>query len=298
MSLVEQYDKPGYSKRLFLFSDGCATYGSESAQALGELAAKFAEKSVFTTSFGIGSDFDEAVMKRIAEKGLSEFYYLQSASVIQPLVLKGLEGVMNTCTSKTRLVVRGVNQAVVTKIWGHADLVQGAQLGDLHYNNTRQVLAEISFPGHATGPMEVLSYELVYCLPENMDKELSISGKLSVTLTSDPIKEKPNHRVKVTHLIQQSGEIDEKVNGYVRTGDLPKAVESQKKSIKLLEEASKLEEGSGMATNMLKMARELLTSLEKRGITEESRQQYSHQSYMKRRCSVSYTDHYTFLSTE
>jgi Ca-activated chloride channel family protein len=61
--LVDSHNKPDYSKRLFLFSDGLANGGIQDAQGLGKLAAEFLKDEVRTNTFGIGSDFDESIMK-------------------------------------------------------------------------------------------------------------------------------------------------------------------------------------------------------------------------------------------
>jgi hypothetical protein len=289
--LVNKYHKQGYSKRLFLFSDGLANGGVTSQAGLGAIAAGFLKDEVRTTTFGIGSDFDESIMKTVAEKGQSEFYYLKSAGVIQTLVLRGLQGVMNACATKTKLVLRGRNGAIVTKIWGH-DVV-AAELGDLHSNNSRQVLAEITLSGSTPGPVEVLYYEFSYYLPSDLQKEYKLTGTISVNFSSESIEEQPNAKVKSAHLIQQTGEIDEVVNTHVRNGNVVEALAMQKQTVFLLDEASKLDGGEGMATNLWKMANGLLSKLENKGITEEAKQEYSHQGYMKRRCSFSYTSNYS-----
>jgi hypothetical protein len=162
----------------------------------------------------------------------------------------------------------------------------------LHSNNTRQLLAEITVPGMAPGKVEVLTYELVYYLPTDLTKQYSISGIVELNLASGAYNANVSSKVKVAHLIQQSGEIDEQINIFVRNRNRDEALKLQRKSVALLEEAAALEDGVGIAASLLKMAKALLSTLESQGITEESRQQYSHQGYMKRRGSFSYVDHY------
>jgi len=159
-SILEADSPMGYAKRMFVFSDGLLNVGIQSKEGIRDLVTKIYEKGIKVDSFGIGADFDEAIMKTISECGGAEFFFLKSSDVIEELVLKALKSVFSVCGSAATLVVRGRNGAIVTKIWGHDDVIKGANLGDLHYKNTRKVICEFTVPGSLSGNVEVLDYEL------------------------------------------------------------------------------------------------------------------------------------------
>ncbi|CAF5130445.1 unnamed protein product, partial [Rotaria sp. Silwood1] len=148
-SLLEKYVYNGYSRRMFLFSDGQANVGMKTRAELTNLVAGYNNKGIITDSFGIGADFDTEIMKGIADAGGSRFVFLESAQVIESLVTKVLVNVFGICGSAARLIVRGKNGAVVTKIWGHENIAAGASLGELYFDNRRSVLCEFTTSGTA-----------------------------------------------------------------------------------------------------------------------------------------------------
>ncbi|CAF5073145.1 unnamed protein product, partial [Rotaria sp. Silwood1] len=172
--LLDKYSYSGYSRRMFIFSDGQANVGLKTRAELTNLVAGYNKKGIITDSFGIGADFDAEIMKGIADTGGAKFFFLESAQVIQSLVTKALMSVFNVCGSQARLIIRGKNGAIVTKIWGHDNIIEGANLGDLHSNNLRSVLCDFNVSGTANGDgsdTETLAYELRYNRPDDLASE-------------------------------------------------------------------------------------------------------------------------------
>ncbi|CAF3426951.1 unnamed protein product, partial [Rotaria sp. Silwood2] len=84
--LLEKYVYNGFSRRMFLFSDGQANVGMKTRAELTNLVAGYNNKGIITDSFGIGADFDTEIMKGIADAGGSRFVFLESAQVSESLV--------------------------------------------------------------------------------------------------------------------------------------------------------------------------------------------------------------------
>ncbi|CAF4178216.1 unnamed protein product, partial [Adineta steineri] len=80
-NLLEKHVYNGYSRRMFLFSDGQANVGLKTRAELTSLVAKYNAQGIITDSFGIGADFDSEIMKGIADAGGARFYFLASSDV-------------------------------------------------------------------------------------------------------------------------------------------------------------------------------------------------------------------------
>ena len=179
-ALLDKYIHDGFQRRMFVFSDGQANVGLRSRAELTNLVAQHNGNGIITDSFGIGADFDSEIMKGIADAGGSRFYFLASSEMIELLVPKALVCVFGVCASRARLVVRGKNGTVVTRIWGHDNIVVGASLGDLHSENIRSVLCEFTTSGTENKEVEVLTFELHYNQPNDPNGSPTVIKKLFI----------------------------------------------------------------------------------------------------------------------
>lgn len=244
-ALVEKYQKPGYTNRMFLFSDGLANEGLKTKPEIFKLVKDIYNKtSLKIDSFGIGSDFDSEIMRGIAEHGQAEFFYLENATVITSLVVKALGGITDSLGSDAVLHLRGRNGAVVTKISGAGDPVNGVSIGNIHYDNSRRFLCELTVPG--TGGSEkgketgegsevYLHFDLNYVPIGKLEElkmkqgeesqvdinsiKVTISGDVSFQFTdnSDLVKE-VNPRVELFSAIQKAVEMDKRILNFVQVG--------------------------------------------------------------------------------
>ncbi|CAF4316051.1 unnamed protein product, partial [Rotaria sordida] len=139
-NLFEKYTYPGYSKRMFVLSDGLANVGLRTKEEIMKAVKKYNEKGIIIDSFGIGEDFDAEIMKDIAEAGCGQFFFLESAEVIVTLMTKAL---------------------------------RSAILGDLHVDNLRVVLCDFTVSGTVPEGTEVdiLDYQLKYHCPGHIEEE-------------------------------------------------------------------------------------------------------------------------------
>lgn len=297
-SLLTKYVHEGYSRRMFLFSDGQANVGMQTRPELTHLVGKYNSEGVMTDSFGIGADFDGEIMKGIADAGGSRFFYLESAQVIESFVTKALLGVFGVCGSQTRLILRGQNGAVVTKMWGHADLIAGASLGDLHSNNLRSVLAEFTVAGSVNPdekPVVVLDYELRYQRPSDLQGEpVVIRQSLSLTFVQDEARAvEVDPRVKTIYATQAAADMDTRIAKLVGDGQREEAIALVKEQIALLKSVEAYDDERGVIGLLIRMAENLHNKIQDR-TTESSVlcQAYGHQSYLKQQNSCAYMEDY------
>jgi len=69
-------------KRVLLLTDGLANAGEVDPQALAATAARLRAEGITTSTFGIGADFDEELLARLATQGGGHFYYIETARQI------------------------------------------------------------------------------------------------------------------------------------------------------------------------------------------------------------------------
>ncbi|CAF1109871.1 unnamed protein product [Adineta steineri] len=291
-NLLNKYVYEGFSRRMFLFSDGQANVGMKTRAELTGLVAGFNNNGIITDSFGIGADFDAEIMKGIADAGGSRFFFLESAQVIEPLVTKAIISVFGVCGSQTRLIVRGKNGAIVTKIWGHNDLAAGASLGDLHANNLRSVLCEFTVGGSGNTDgqeVETLTYELRFMQPNDPNGEPTvIKNVLSLKFVEDEsLIMEVDPRVKTMFATQTAADMDTKIAQLVKDGKRQEATELVKEQLKILKDVEQFDDQRGMIALLIRLAENMSNKLQDEDVDDNlAYQGYAHQSYLKRQCSV------------
>ncbi|CAF3090129.1 unnamed protein product [Rotaria sp. Silwood2] len=284
--LLEKYVYNGFSRRMFLFSDGQANVGMKTRAELTNLVAGYNNKGIITDSFGIGADFDTEIMKGIADAGGSRFVFLESAQVIESLVTKVLVSVFGAYGSAARLIVRGKNGAVVTKIWGHENIVAGANLGELYFDNRRSVLCEFTTSGTTvTGENEIetLTYELRYTRPNDPTGEPTvIKNTLSLKLVEDEsLVMKIDPRVKIMSATQTAADMDKKVAELVKDGKRKEAMDLVTEKIALLKDVEQFDDEKGIISLILRLAENMHNKLKDETIDKELVcRGYEHQAYL------------------
>lgn len=72
------YVKENAVSRVLLLTDGLANHGVTRVDELTEIARQLREQQIATSTFGVGADFDERLLRDIAHEGAGNFYYIQS----------------------------------------------------------------------------------------------------------------------------------------------------------------------------------------------------------------------------
>jgi Ca-activated chloride channel family protein len=288
--LLDKYTHEGFSRRMFLFSDGQANAGMRTRAELTKLVGDYNNKGITTDSFGIGADFDSEIMKGIADAGGSRFYFLERAQVIEPLVGKAIVSVFGVCASQARLIVRGKNGAVVTKIWGHDDLAAGASLGDLYSPNIRSVLMEFTTSGTANADgkeVEVLSYELRYIRPSDPNSEpISIKNTLSIKFVEDEsLVTEINPRVKTMFASQTAADVDKQIAQLLKDGKRDEAINVASDQLAMLQDAAQYDDEKGSISVLIQLAEKMLRKIKDQNITSQLVcQAYHYKAHLEEEC--------------
>lgn len=81
--------------RVLLLSDGLANQGITSTTELGIHAAEINQRGIATSTFGVGFDFNEHLLERMANQGGGNFYYIEQPGQIQEIFLQELQELLN-----------------------------------------------------------------------------------------------------------------------------------------------------------------------------------------------------------
>lgn len=141
--------------RCFLLTDGLANRGITDPHELLRHAEELRRRGVSTSTFGVGADFDERLLKGIAERSGGHFYFLEHPRQI-PDQLAGEMG------EALEIVARGATLAVELPPGASVEVLGGfilrraggaarIDLGDLISRQEMEVLLAVRFPTGAEG---------------------------------------------------------------------------------------------------------------------------------------------------
>jgi Ca-activated chloride channel homolog len=145
--------------RVLLLTDGLANVGITDAGELARHASELRARGVSTTTFGVGTDFDEMLLQSMADAGGGHFYYIADAAQIRDHIASEVGETLEVVARDAELeVLAGEGIAVETvsphRLTGHGTRsVVG--LGDLVADQVVDVVLRLTFPygqlGRETG---------------------------------------------------------------------------------------------------------------------------------------------------
>ncbi len=109
---------------LMLLSDGHANAGDTDPQRLADRANRAFQDGIQTSAFGLGTDFDAALMSRIADRGAGGYYYLADSSQIAPALSREIDARMRPVATALEVRVRLRPDVLATRVFGSRELTE------------------------------------------------------------------------------------------------------------------------------------------------------------------------------
>ncbi len=103
---------------VFLVSDGHANFGVTDRDNLSHLALEAFQKGIQTSSFGLGSDYDGALMSSIADDGAGGYYYLRDPDQIAPALSTELDRRLDPVATTVEVRVRLRPDVGLLRVYG------------------------------------------------------------------------------------------------------------------------------------------------------------------------------------
>jgi len=204
-----------YLKRIYLFSDGVANAGEiTTVEGLSNLADRIhKESNISISTFGLGTDYNEAVMAGIAKQAGGDYYFIKSAPDIPVTMSKAIHGLLSVYGTKASLQLRGQGAGIVSKLFGKLeshDLSAPIPLGDLFSNDKKRILVEIELAGRAQDKdyvENVCSVQLEFEKRCDQDTtKIVVEENLSICFTSNEqtfTSATKNNSVAIAQVMQQ-----------------------------------------------------------------------------------------------
>ena len=144
--------------RVLLLTDGLANVGITQPQRLTGLCAEGRKHNVTTTTIGFGADYDERVLRAMADAGGGNMYYIEHPDQAASIFNDELQGLLDLGAQNVAVTISPQAAASITAV--HHDYASHAngntlcvELGDLYAREPKPLLAEFLVPDDATSSL-------------------------------------------------------------------------------------------------------------------------------------------------
>ena len=172
---------PKMTARVIILSDGQANEGITNSGELAEHAGELRTRGVLTSALGIGDDYDEMLLRGMAEAGGGRLHDAELASEIETVLLGEIEDIYETAVERVELVLTvppGVQSNMLGK--GEGELRDGGlrfQLGAVQNGVERVAVFRVTCPKAQPGE------ELAFAVSAN-----GVSAQDGAVLSADTPK--------------------------------------------------------------------------------------------------------------
>jgi Ca-activated chloride channel family protein len=149
-------------RRMVLISDGQANSGLSDRNDLAQLATETAARGISISAVGVGLDFDELTMTRLADVGHGHYYFVEDTARLGQMFERELGGLAETVAADVRLVITEAG-GTIEEAYGYPMMRQGhdviVPIADLRAGETRKVVLR-STVSATPGPLTVAQLAL------------------------------------------------------------------------------------------------------------------------------------------
>jgi Ca-activated chloride channel family protein len=148
---AEFVDQEGVS-RVLLLTDGLANHGTTDRDTIARHSSELRQRGVTTSTFGVGTDFDERLLRDIAHEGGGNFYYLEHPQQIPDLITSELGETLEVVIPRAAVEVdipAGCDAEVLNRFRStRTETSLRIELGDIVSGQEIEVLVRVNFrPG-------------------------------------------------------------------------------------------------------------------------------------------------------
>ncbi len=158
--------RKGYINRVLLLSDGLANVGIVDRSELARRAGGMYEGGISVSTFGVGYQFDEDLMAKVARGGGGSYYYISNPGDIVAALNREFTMASRTVATEVEIIIRLLADCRLDSVLGHSYRREGdsvvIRLGDLSSGERRTLMAKLQVTAEEPGEKQVADVSLRY----------------------------------------------------------------------------------------------------------------------------------------
>jgi Ca-activated chloride channel family protein len=166
LDLIERARTPGRATRAILISDGLANQGDPTPDGLARRAGRAVRGEYVLSTVGVGADFNEYLMTRLADAGTGNYYYLERAQELASVFAREFDAARTTVAAALAVEIAPAPGVAVTDAGGYPVEHQGDRVhfrpGSLFAGQERRIWVTFRVPSGAVGDHDLGRVALTY----------------------------------------------------------------------------------------------------------------------------------------
>lgn len=149
-ALEGQAQDGGRLAHVLMFSDGIANVGEKRPEVLGARAAMAFNRGVGVSTLGVGVDYNEDLMTRLADQGGGRYHFIKDGDAVAAVLEDEMKGLVATVARGVELELKAAPGVEVAHVFGYPTTRDGhitrVRIGALGANQTREILVRLKTP--------------------------------------------------------------------------------------------------------------------------------------------------------
>jgi|GEM_PF-401359 len=134
---------------VIFMSDGLANVGEDNPQVLGKWAAEASRDGISLSSLGVGLDYNEDLMTRIADQGGGRYHFIKDSDAIASVLGDEFKGLTATVASQVTLDLGPTDGVRLLRVFGYPTFEEGGRtmvrVGSVAANATREIILKLEY---------------------------------------------------------------------------------------------------------------------------------------------------------
>ncbi|AWV90385.1 vWA domain-containing protein [Bradymonas sediminis] len=190
--IVAKYPTDDSVNRVVLLSDGHANIGLQTPEELGALAGKQLEKGISVSAMGIGLDYNEKLMAKMASQGAGNYYFVEDEKKLVAIFEKEFKSLSNVVARNAKIEFKVGPGVELLKVHGFAHTMKGDKavinLGAFYAHQHKDILVELAVSARGEAKRDIADIRLSFKDVVQGDKSVHSTGQLVATATKDRTK--------------------------------------------------------------------------------------------------------------
>ena len=161
---VAEHLVDGHLGKVLLLTDGLANVGLQDPAEIATHVAELRARGVLTSTFGVGADFNQILLQRMADAGGGNFYFVENATQLADLLTGEVGEALDTVAREVRVAVEHAPDVEVRLLDAFTVAPHGGgvsiRLGALTSEQRVELLYEVELPGRAVGSSSSLRFSV------------------------------------------------------------------------------------------------------------------------------------------
>jgi len=278
--------------RIVLLSDGLANVGPRMPEDLGRLGAALLKENISVTTVGVGTDYNEDLMARLAQNSDGNTYFVESGVDLPRIFAAELGDVLNVVATQVNVTITLPDNVQPVDIIGREGRIMGQKIelfmNQLYGDQEKYALVEVRLPAAREGDqLKIAQADVHYQNPFNNRPEVS-QGASHVSFSHDPeqVETSANRDVVREYQLNLKALAQEKAIELSDEGRQPEAVTALKQSAEKLRQVGRLYKDSELLKEAEAVA-DQADQIEEKGMSKKSRKILRTQSYQQKNQQLS-----------